>query len=207
MGFLSGIGGIINDITGTTSAQKQNYKQSMSLQKENQAWQTEMANSAHQREVQDLENAGLNPVLSAGGGGADTGSPGGGTVGGTGGGDPISMAGGIMQMFNTTARNRAEINNIETDTNIKPLLAEAEIAYKFASAGNAKAQADYTRIMKDIDAKLKTAQTEKTNAETTKIDKDTPHGGKTLNTIREWYNFLNQFNPKTQIGKALGLIK
>lgn len=146
-GFLSKVaqftGGLLNDITGTTSAQKQNYSHSLDLQKQNQKWQTEMANSAHQREVQDLEKAGLNPVLSAGGGGANSGTPGGGTVGGAGGGDPISMIGEIIGALNQT--RQTEINSAKTDADIQNQtdLTKAQVNKLLKEAGYTEAQIEY----------------------------------------------------------------
>lgn len=143
MNIIKGIGSTINDITGTTSAQKANYQQSLALQKQNQQWQTEMANSAHQREVQDLEKAGLNPVLSAGGGGADTGSPGGGTVGGTSGGDPISMIGNVIAAINNIKNTNANTAKTEADIQNQTDLTKAQVNKLLKEAGYTEKQIEY----------------------------------------------------------------
>lgn len=51
-------------------AQQQQNQQNLAIAAMNNATQIDMANSAHQREVQDLRAAGLNPLLSAQGNGA-----------------------------------------------------------------------------------------------------------------------------------------
>jgi len=56
---------------GTNSAQSAN-EQNLAFARETRDWQGRMANSAHVREMQDLKNAGLNPILTAGGGGSST---------------------------------------------------------------------------------------------------------------------------------------
>lgn len=119
-GGLSGLGGIGSSALSANAAAK--------AQKQQIAWERERAQNAHQWEVMDLINAGLNPILSAGGQGAATGGisapmP-----------DFSGIANAGQNMFNTmltaqqTKNAEAERDNINADTDLKTMQALETIA-------------------------------------------------------------------------------
>lgn len=70
MGFLGSAGGILNDLTGASSASSQQQKYNKRLMAQEAGYNEHFARNAHQMEVQDLQKAGINPLYTAGGPGA-----------------------------------------------------------------------------------------------------------------------------------------
>lgn len=172
LGGLSGIATAYNEQQATNAANEQtwammNAQNTFNAQEAQKTrdWQTEMANTAHQREMKDLEAAGLNPVLAANDGGA---VPAGATASGSMGNVQKADAIGAMQTALQERRQEAEIANIEADTYSKEKMAgktDTEIKLNEMSL-------KLEPVKQQVENELLRAQTKTQKAEAAKIYKD-----------------------------------
>ena len=113
--FLSAAIGAVGGLLGSGvsyKGQKEANKTNIQLAREQMDFQREMSNTAHQRQIKDLNKAGLNPILSTGGQGASAPTGARATVQ-----NPLQGAG--SQILNAAAQV-AQVNNLEeTNKNIQ----------------------------------------------------------------------------------------
>lgn len=190
MGLFGSVGKIFNDITGVTNSAKINNQ-----------YQKEFAQNAHQWEVKDLQSAGLNPILSAGGSGATAsggGSAGTGSMGLT---DVMNSAAGIAQTLSNIdlQKSNEEVNESQTELN------KVEAANRAKHGGwiNNKAEADIAEAYSRMAVNSAKKQETKENIKKIKGGKITEYTGTEEAPEKDVKNIKRSFNAAKKINEYM----
>jgi len=137
------IGGLLGN-----SAQSKANKTNIMLQRENRAWEENMSNTSWQRGVQDMKDAGLNPMLAFSQGGASTPSVSAATV------QPKEALARSLSSAGSNAMLALQMNNLEAQTektkaDQKYVEAQTPGATATSAAAEERQQAEIARIRED----------------------------------------------------------
>lgn len=149
MGLFSKLAGPVIEAGASLYGQQQANRANKKLAREQMAFQERMSNTAHQRQVEDLKAAGLNPILSARYGGAST--PAGQTA------QMESVTSGAVDSFRKGRAYRQELERVRKDIQLKGEQATATASQGALARAQIETQSQTARqIAQETDLRQRT---------------------------------------------------